>query len=485
MDKRICILLVILVILIILLILVYIYSNKNNYDNIFKYSLMVNLKNDKISKQRLNKVNKIYNKYNLPINIMPALHYENDIEELNKLPIDKTVYDFNSRPGAYGLAGSFYKCLKKAYDNNWPYLLFLEDDAIPIKNNKEFYNELSLVLNTLPDNNDGIYILGFTIYCEPINNKIKGWKKKNELNLQNIAGTHSILFSKKSIHSIINNLKYNKIDRAIDNYIHKLNNVWFWVSDISKNGMFCGLYEQMDTNCNSRINIISQKSNLISIGVPCIFKHIEYLHVLINSINNQTLLPYEVIISISEINKLDELKLKNKLNKLSNVPLKIITTLDKKYAGENRNICANNCKTELISYIDADDELCPNRTEVLENIYNKNNYDVIYHKFSKNLLYCNSYKNIKVLNNIDSRKLIIFRKYKSFDVAYINISNIHHGHPTIKTEVMKRIPAKSEPRAQDVSHIYSLVNDKSDLNIMLLPNYIGTIYNSHLSSLNI
>ena len=49
-------------------------------------------------------------------------------------------------------------------------------------------------------------------------------------------------------------LKYNKINRAIDNYIHNMYITWFWIGDISKNGMFSGLYEQIDTNCNYRIN---------------------------------------------------------------------------------------------------------------------------------------------------------------------------------------------------------------------------------------
>ena len=87
---------------------------------------------DPISEKRLDKVKKIYNEYGLPINIMKATHWKHDIEELKHYPLNKEKIDDiggDYRAGAYGLAGSFYKCIKHAYVNNWPYLFFFEDDA--------------------------------------------------------------------------------------------------------------------------------------------------------------------------------------------------------------------------------------------------------------------------------------------------------------------------------------------------------------------
>ena len=188
------------------------------YNNSFKYSLMVHLDNDEVSEKRMNKLKKIYDKYKLPINIMKATHYKHDKEELKKYPIDENSIDYIRRPGAYGLAGSLYKCLKKAHDENWPYLLFLEDDAIPILPPNQFFAKFNKAVSNLPNNGNGIYFLGLTIYCRDINKVKRGWVKKKDINIET-WGTHSILFSKHSISELMNHLKYNKIDKAIDNYI--------------------------------------------------------------------------------------------------------------------------------------------------------------------------------------------------------------------------------------------------------------------------
>ena len=89
------------------------YDNKTDKTDIFKYSLMVHLDNDKVSEERIQKVKKIYDEYDLPVNLMKATHWNRDITELHTYPLEKTAYEFVKRPGAYGLAGSLYKCLKK------------------------------------------------------------------------------------------------------------------------------------------------------------------------------------------------------------------------------------------------------------------------------------------------------------------------------------------------------------------------------------
>ena len=69
-----------------------------------------------------------------------------------------------------------------------------------------------------------------------------------------VSGSHAVLFSKQSISDIINHLKYNKIDKAIDHYIHNIKYTWFYIGDVSESKMFTGLYEQIDTYCDYRIN---------------------------------------------------------------------------------------------------------------------------------------------------------------------------------------------------------------------------------------
>lgn len=222
-------------------------ENRIDYKDLFKYSLMVHL-DDPISEKRLDKVKKIYNNYDLPINIMKATHWKYDANELSKYPIDKQDL-IQYRPGAYGLAGSLYKCLKKAHDNNWPYLLFFEDDATPILPPNKFKKRWLEVLNTMPDNKEGIYLLGCGIYCRTNKNDELKWIRQSRIGNYS-SGTHCVYFGKQSIEKLINYLKNNQIDEPIDEWLKKYD-PWVWYGDLSDSGMFRGLYEQIGINCDN------------------------------------------------------------------------------------------------------------------------------------------------------------------------------------------------------------------------------------------
>ena len=112
------------------------YADSLDIKDIFNHSLVIHLVNHEESKKRLKKIKKIYNYYGIPYNLYPALHWKTNEKELYKLPITR------SKPkmwgGTWGLSGSFYKCLKFAYESNYPFLLFLEDDAFPSMKKKIF-----------------------------------------------------------------------------------------------------------------------------------------------------------------------------------------------------------------------------------------------------------------------------------------------------------------------------------------------------------
>lgn len=226
------------------------------------------------------------------------------------------------------------------------------------------------------------------------------------------------------------------------------------------------------------------KSKIISIGVPCILKHSKHLPTLIKSINNQTLLPYEIIISLSSTDKKNGERIRKQLNEISKVNVKVIDTIEVRYPGDNRNICVNNCNTELISFIDADDELCPTRTEVLEKVYNKYNYDVLYHLHTDGKK-CNNFDGKIWDNKISRNKIDVNRSQSNFaDYSWFKYkgSTFHYGHSTIKVSLGKKHPQKNYRMGEDINIFYEYYKDKS-VNIVALPNYNGTIYNKELSTL--
>ena len=221
----------------------------NKVQEILNYSLMVHL-DDEVSEKRLNDVKEIYKNYDLPINLFKATHWKNDREELSKYPLNYIrITENNTRPGAYGLAGSFYKCLMKAYNENWPYLLFLEDDAVPILPPNQFNQRFNEVINTLPDNGSGLYNLGFAVYCKTSSNDNYKWIKSHDLNIYK-TGTHCLLFGKNMIKIFTEYIKKNGINKPIDHIINDFN-IWYWYGDLSLNGMFRGLFKQLYMNCNN------------------------------------------------------------------------------------------------------------------------------------------------------------------------------------------------------------------------------------------
>jgi len=265
MDKKIIILCVFIAIIFIYII--FLFSKYNDrFTNIYKYSLMIHLMGHDISEKRLEKVIKIYNDYGIPINIMGAYHWVDDKDLLDKLPLNKeNILKSRDTPGAFGLAGSFYKCIQYAYDNNWPYLILFEDDSVPILPKGKFKKQFLNVIDTLPNNGEDIYLLGFAVYCKTKPTDKMGWKPYSELDGLYISGCHSVYFGKKSIKLLYDDMNKNKLNKPIDEYIKDFN-LWIWYGDLNDNGMFRGLFAQIDMNCDN-VNTLPGAINSSNEGI--------------------------------------------------------------------------------------------------------------------------------------------------------------------------------------------------------------------------
>jgi len=219
-------------------------------------------------------------------------------------------------------------------------------------------------------------------------------------------------------------------------------------------------------------------SNTVTVGIPCIPKHVQYLSELIQNINEQELLPKEIIISLSESNEDDGILLEQKLNDISYSSIRVITSKDKKYAGENRNICGQYCNTGLISFIDSDDLMCPSRIKVVEEVFDRENYDVLFHNYTNSQLKCsNDYGKI-------NRKEVTTKQYYSNNTSdetkSVLLENVHHGHLTIRKDTLKKYPIDIHGYGEDTRYLHKLF--KNDLDVISLPDYYGTIYRQEYSS---
>jgi glycosyltransferase involved in cell wall biosynthesis len=109
----------------------------------------------------------------------------------------------------------------------------------------------------------------------------------------------------------------------------------------------------------------------IGVAVPCYIGHVNQLLHLLDSLENQTVLPDKVVVSSSSTEELH-------ICKKYSFPLAIITCINKKNAAENRNIAASKLlDMDYITFFDADDIMHPQRIEILHKVINENQSDII------------------------------------------------------------------------------------------------------------
>ena len=72
----------------------------------------------------------------------------------------------------------------------------------------------------------------------------------------------------------------------------------------------------------------------LGVAIPCYYGHITNLFVLLDSIENQTIIPNKVVVSSSSTTNID-------INKKYSFDLDVITTEENKNAAQNRNSAAS------------------------------------------------------------------------------------------------------------------------------------------------
>lgn len=209
----------------------------------------------------------------------------------------------------------------------------------------------------------------------------------------------------------------------------------------------------------------------LTVCIPCIQKHVYLLDRCINSINRQILHPNEIIISISSVIDLEktESTMKEIIDNYPRLLINVIYTKDAKFAGENRNIAikATNIKmSDIISFIDADDIMYPNRLYAIRRIFE------LYPK-------C-----LGMLHHFAENAEVRNEKWNFVDIAvkkYQYTQKLHFGHPSFRREVFNEFKYSSSPRMQDIKLIEKLL-PKYISNLLIYEKKL-TCYNSNDSTL--
>lgn len=118
---------------------------------------------------------------------------------------------------------------------------------------------------------------------------------------------------------------------------------------------------------------LGRTSDPVSLCIPCHYKHLDRLRILLLSLYLQEKLPDEIVISMSDIPR-DALNTLGYLQALIPcIPIHILQSTEKQYSGPNRNICIEHARNDLISFIDADDIMHPSRLRIVSEIMTQRN----------------------------------------------------------------------------------------------------------------
>ena len=205
----------------------------------------------------------------------------------------------------------------------------------------------------------------------------------------------------------------------------------------------------------------------ITNAIPVVLRHIKHLETCVNHSLEQTLLPNEIIIIISEYmenennNKIiNEVDLKIRKNNIKSV----IKTFSKvQYAGENREIAYKLCTSDIIIYQDCDDLVHKQRNEILLNIHMKTKIPHILHGWTSD--------KGALLRKIDIEKIELSNKINKLCTA--------NGPIFLNKSMIGEIYFPRKRKGQDVA-LNNLISRKHQ-SILLVCNDIY-VYNNHLSS---
>lgn len=113
-----------------------------------------------------------------------------------------------------------------------------------------------------------------------------------------------------------------------------------------------------------------------TIAIPCHHLHARYLMRSCLAYKNQTVLPDEVVISLSGTKHLDKELILDLESRQWPFTLKVIQSEESQKEGQNRNIAAKNASKDIIICHDADDLPHPQRVEIIKHFFSK--YDIVH-----------------------------------------------------------------------------------------------------------
>jgi hypothetical protein len=180
-----------------------------------------------------------------------------------------------------------------------------------------------------------------------------------------------------------------------------------------------------------------------SLIIPCSYHHAHHLYALLKSYEQQTVMPDEVIISLSECYKVEPAVIESIESEVWHFPVKILKSDHIQYAGENRNIACTHAQGDIFILQDADDIPHPQRIEIIKYFFENYEVDHLMHQF-----FYNHRPKAKIsftkIHNFSSLEIAWPHCFAERKGAYFT-----NGNSAISKRVFHKIQWSNKQRGQD------------------------------------
>lgn len=209
-----------------------------------------------------------------------------------------------------------------------------------------------------------------------------------------------------------------------------------------------------------------------SVFIPCYYKHFNLLPDLLGYYLAQTVYPDEIVISLSESDKVDSLALKALKERNWPFTLKIICNVGKCTAGKNRNIACENSIGDLMISQDADDIPHPQRIEIIKYLFENYKIDHLMHSWIKPGSSFPCYETSK----ID----LLCKCYNNLDDTFRYEEYVHYGNNAYTRAVFEKIKWPEYPEYWADAEFDKMVYQAFKYKVLVKADLV--IYRNELSS---
>jgi len=183
-----------------------------------------------------------------------------------------------------------------------------------------------------------------------------------------------------------------------------------------------------------------------SVIIPCYYRHARHLYSLLRMYEDQTRLPDEVVISLSEVQRVDPKLLEQLQNEQWAFPITLVVSEHKRYAGENRNSACKYARGDILLCQDADDIPHPQRVEIIHYFFSTYALD--------HLMY--EYRLIQPKENnvpfqfFEDISQVQFGCMKDFEKVW-HAARFTNGNVAIARHVLEKIPWSNKRKGEDTT----------------------------------